>query len=811
VGVAVLALVLFSVPIQLADVLLRLDRARSAWLFLTGVLFGASTWAVGRLVIQARLVRVHEIPERKAVRLRFFLPLVLPLAAIAFINGLNGGNWKMPLVPLGIVFVLWLLGVPQRGLDGPTPGPGLSRDTGESRRPAFGDPKRAGKSLPGVLAAVGMFAAGVAAVRASMAAYVAHAGLTYTLVAGIALLVGALLVVGVCEAILGEENEGVLPADGLAKDRREKKFYAAATAIVALVVGILVVLQIADALRRGPALGGTAILLLFLSALTLVTGGLVVAAELWVAAHDLPPAFQPLGLRAIPVFSLLTIWAVVATFVDHGEHWDVTLKPATGSISALSLQDAFVAWESKASERAVKEGRKSVPLVLVATSGGGIRSAFWTALTLDCVVNGRKARETSATASPEDPCSGSGHATSPADIFLATGISGGSLGLVEWDTHTIEAVTASTGTATDDWVQERLGKDFVAPTVAQGLFVEVARGFLGYKAPGRAQLLERAWEQPWQQGATNTMTAGFLASQTATAMHSGGPLLMLDGSSVFDGCALNTSILDVGSTIPQVTSSSIPVITGTGDKIPLGDCLSAARFQLRPNNATSTAATATDPGPLPATIDLLDYLACGDHKDVKRSTAALLSARFPFVSPSGRIPGCVNGVPTTKFILDGGIVDDSGAESSMAVWSAIEPLVRQRNADTAKPPIVPYFLQVDNDYLPATSPPDKTKSPNQLLAPLQSLLQTTGLNSRAARARALAADTFSLPLPTRLGNVCNRYMRIVAQGHPGIEAPLGWTLASGSQTDLKQQLYNGNQEAIKVVRGWFAADTTKCL
>jgi hypothetical protein len=285
---------------------------------------------------------------------------------------------------------------------------------------------------------------------------------------------------------------------------------------------------------------------------------------------------------------------------------------------------------------------------------------------------------------------------------------------------------------------------------------------------------------------------------------------MLDGSSVFDGCALNTSILDVGSTIPQVTSNSIPTTTSTGDKIPLGDCLSAARSQLRRNYATSTAATAMDPGPLPATIDLLDYLACGDRRDLKRSTAALLSARFPFVSPSGRIPGCVNGVPTTKFILDGGIVDDSGAESSMAVWSAIEPLVRQRNADTAKPPIVPYFLQVDNDYLPATSPPDKTKSPNQLLAPLQALLQTTGLNSRAARARALAADIFSLPFPTRLGGVCSRYMRIVAQGHPGIEAPLGWTLASGSQNDLKQQLYNGNQEAINVVRGWFTADAVTC-
>ncbi|MGH2555802.1 MAG: hypothetical protein ACRDHO_08825, partial [Actinomycetota bacterium] len=126
--------------------------------------------------------------------------------------------------------------------------------------------------------------------------------------------------------------------------------------------------------------------------------------------------------------------------------------------------------------------------------------------------------------------------------------------------------------------------------------------------------------------------------------------------------------------------------------------------------------------------------------------------------------------------------------------------------------IVPYFVQLDNGYDPLTSPRDKTGAPNQLFAPLQSLLETTGTRSRQHRARALAASLFTQPFsvtgPAGVGREDEgRYARLVPRGHPGLEASLGWTLSQPSRRDLENQLYEVNAEKIRLVRGWLENPT----
>jgi hypothetical protein len=278
-------------------------------------------------------------------------------------------------------------------------------------------------------------------------------------------------------------------------------------------------------------------------------------------------------------------------------------------------------------------------------------------------------------------------------------------------------------------------------------------------------------------------------------MESGGPFLVLNGASVFDGCSLNVSLLDMGSTVDQELRDppNVP------DTVPLADCESVAHY-------TNPDPFSERGGPLPGAIDLVDYLGCDGGKDVRRSTAALLSARFPYISGAGRLTAC--GLEaSTKYIDDGGIVDDSGAESALAAWLAIEPLVEQLNTKSTDTCIVPYFVQLDNGYDQMTSPSDKTKPPNQLLAPLQSYLNTTGTHSRQHRARNLAAELFTQPFsltgPADAGTgVDDRYARLAPRGHPGLEASLAWTFSSASRRDLEDQLYRVNRDWILKVRRW---------
>ncbi len=59
----------------------------------------------------------------------------------------------------------------------------------------------------------------------------------------------------------------------------------------------------------------------------------------------------------------------------------------------------------------------------------------------------------------------------------------------------------------------------------------------------------------------------------------------------------------------------------------------------------------------------------------------------------------------------------------------------------------------------------------------------------------------------RVGNdtseVGSRYARLVTRAHPGVQAPLGWTLSQASIDDLRSQLeIRQNLDALAEVRSW---------
>jgi hypothetical protein len=535
----------------------------------------------------------------------------------------------------------------------------------------------------------------------------------------------------------------------------------------------------------GKWIGGVGVLFAFVVLLTWV-GALLV----WLTpAIPVPRPLVMIRIRRFPLLALLIVWFLAASHFDPGGYHDVRLKDAKVAASGVKLGAAWRCWLGK---NGFPDGRKAhnpcapagtstngratrpIPLFLVATTGGGIRAAYWTDLVLDCAFEVRKGAT----------CPTGEHASDFARsdrLFALSGISGGSLGLAEYAAYLAEKERKKTE---DNWVQRALDADSLSASGAWWLFVELPRVFLQFRSPtDRAAILERGWERQWPHG---ELGRGLL-ELWRTAHHQ--PLLLLNGTSVQDGCRFETSPLDVNVETPKGTPPGCKS-TQPFDEGPPGT----------PPNVSRTSV-------LPATRDLTDFL-CGDSKDVRLSTAALLSGRFPFVNPAARVAGrCPHGKNVkapVAFVVDGGYLDTSGASPINEAMTRLQPFVDawNRNHRAAGGCIVPVLIQIDNGFSSAPKGPSR---PGELLVPLTTLFATRG--AREAEARVGAALDFS-GVGTNAGD---RWAHFVNEAHPGPKAPLGWTESRVSERELVGQLKVGkNQDAFKKVGGWIEGRGLSC-
>jgi hypothetical protein len=218
-------------------------------------------------------------------------------------------------------------------------------------------------------------------------------------------------------------------------------------------------------------------------------------------------------------------------------------------------------------------------------------------------------------------------------------------------------------------------------------------------------------------------------------------------------------------------------------------------------------------------IDVLDYL-CRDQ-DLRLSTAAFLSARFPFVSPVAELrPAAERGELCTEArgartlaIGDGGYRDNTGAGALADVWGVLEPLVAEHNASGGGTCVVPFFVEIDNGYRNRAGS-GSDSGLRQLLAPLTGALSVFSARD-AAWVEALSAD-FRRPLagtPVRVDGdlLRERFARLSLFAHPGVQAPLGWLLSDPAVDDIQQQLtVDENASAIDEVRRWLQPGALTC-
>ena len=117
-----------------------------------------------------------------------------------------------------------------------------------------------------------------------------------------------------------------------------------------------------------------------------------------------------------------------------------------------------------------------------------------------------------------------------------------------------------------------------------------------------------------------------------------------------------------------------------------------------------------------------------DAPDVRLSTAALLSARFPIISPAGLLRGQKGGMGDR--VVDGGYFENAGMTTALDL---AEVLKRQN--------VTPAILWVQNDPIGAqviaTTPPRQAATPS--VGPLDRSLSTAALGVLAAPVDTLLA------------------------------------------------------------------------
>ena len=498
------------------------------------------------------------------------------------------------------------------------------------------------------------------------------------------------------------------------------------------------------------------------------------------------------GIRRLPVIGIAVVCFLATAVVDdQSVYHSARVIPSAQAEpqSRKSLDEALSTWASK------QLNTQEIPLVFVASSGGGIRAAYWTTLVLGCLIRESQQYEAPPRLADDTQCR---DAAMPMEsIFLASGISGGSLGL---------AVTRALDNRNDWW--KPLRRDFLGPTIAAMAFRDIPNALLRINIhdQDRAAALERSWEVAVRESG-GTLDTGFMASALPNGNDPAFPMLMLNGTSVTDGCRLTVSALNLASPHKESKPGLEAADTTTRD------CL--ALDPLLPKSSDVILQT------LAGTKDAFDNTCRQDQgddpQDLRLSTAALLSARFPYVSPTGTLNSCQNPNDRT-FDLDGGLIDSSGASPLALAWPEIVNWLDEHSNGRC---FAPKLILIENGYLSQTKsqPPAR---PGELTAPLNATGAVRNAQSPAARQAAALAFQKSFP-PGGCGGRTNRtdppslgewimpnVVDFFPVARPGIEAPLGWTLSKYSQQSLEQQLGNpDNLCSAAVVRAWFTGDPAK--
>jgi hypothetical protein len=342
--------------------------------------------------------------------------------------------------------------------------------------------------------------------------------------------------------------------------------------------------------------------------------------------------------------------------------------------------------------------------------------------------------------------------TFPDRLFAVSSVSGGSLGAVVFDALLAErqAGHLRQSAQLQDQAKGVLGEDFLSPVLAALLFPDAFVHFIPFSAPltsaDRARALEGAWEASWQAHVgSDRLSRGFAA------------------------------LFREGTRLPHLLLNSTCVETGQ-------------RWAVSDLRLAHEVGDVNDAGDLFA-------------DDLPLSTAAHLSARFPYVSPGGRVPGPA---PACSHLVDGGYFENSGTATLLDLLEALPDTTPGGPAG-----YVPVVISINNDP-ERDCPASSSGLLSELTIPVDTLLDTRGARGRAAELGLMKYTTGETEVQQRLagcddshGDDAHGYYIEFAlprdctaapQRHDPstrrartVPVPLGWMLSSAAQGEMDKQ------------------------
>jgi hypothetical protein len=313
-----------------------------------------------------------------------------------------------------------------------------------------------------------------------------------------------------------------------------------------------------------------------------------------------------------------------------------------------SISEAALAWYAQAEPayHAVHPD-EPVPMLIVATAGGGIRAAYWTATILERLEDKLRWSAVAGASSEKTP------AESPLRnlLFAISGVSGGSIGAAAY------AAALHDHEKTSDPIMptKYLQSDFLAPGLASMVFIDGPANLLpNFGQIDRGQALELGFEAASstaddKDGLLSHTFLSFFPTMTAVAeMKSWRPALLLNATHEETGRRIITSHIKI------------------------------------------------ERGVIFDSYDALQLL----NTDIRLSTAAHNSARFTYISPAGNLSSATDATHPRHFnrgyVIDGGYFENYGAQTALELaHAAIEAI----KADDPQHPnkVRPVILQISSD------------------------------------------------------------------------------------------------------------------
>lgn len=405
-----------------------------------------------------------------------------------------------------------------------------------------------------------------------------------------------------------------------------------------------------------------------------------------------------------------------------------------GKDTRLSLAEEFAGWKTASG------GDERPTMIVVSASGGGITAAYWTSSVLSQLQK-------------FDP-------RFTSRLFSISAVSGGSVG-----TAAFTQALACEAAAADELqtrIEGALHGDLLAPTIGTALFNDMLFWFppasilahYEIKKPDRAATFEQQLESQWRAqfpGSCAGLDASFLDQRrTARERQQWRPIMLL-----------NSTHQETGR----------PVV------------ISQARL--------------TSAGPAQPFESAIDFFTVAPH-DLRISTAALNSARFPLVSPAGQIRS-ERDQPDLRIghLIDGGYYENDGAFTTLKLLESLSDelanvrvIVIQISIDPPAPFERPVRTDPPRRHLERSYLADRVAHQphfaNELLAPLYGFVATRQGHQAAAR------DALRRWATTRGENAVYVHFRAliprVTEEQPNpAEPPLGWLLSVGSETQLSRR------------------------